>query len=56
MTLQAVRDQVGMRYLKIFVAAWDHDHKPKRKPRKRKIRRLDSKDWIRTPRKPKLKK
>lgn len=48
----------GVQLLRFFVAAWDRDRKPRRKrknARKRKLRRLDPSDWIRTPKKPKVK-
>lgn len=47
--------------LRLFVAAWDREHKPARRPRKsvnsrkRKLRKLDPHDWIRTPKRPKAK-
>lgn len=41
--------------LRLFVGAWDRDHKPKRKSAKPKRRRLDPHDWVRTPKKPKAK-
>jgi len=55
MILHSEPDRRGMQYLRVFNAAWNRDHKPKRVDR-RKRRRLDTKDWIRTSKKPKPKK
>lgn len=40
----------GEQILQIFISAWDRDHG------KRKLRKLDPHDWIRTPKKPTKKK
>jgi len=58
----ALESMSAPQIVRLFVAAWDRDHpqtsKEKRKTvksRKRKLRRIDPHDWIRTLKKPKAK-